>query len=163
MFPAPARTMPMSIFPRRRLPPPVVLADYYNLTLAEGDTISVGLKLTAVGMVHVGLWDSRFEQLDFGHAGRNGRNWDETIRDYVAPVAGQYVLKIAGLTSADYSLVVTRNAELDVEPNNAASPENIAATMTVLGAVPDDDYFSFSVGAGERVVISTRTPADGPG
>ena len=143
--------------------PPVLLADYYNLTLAAGDAVSVGLKLTAVGMVHVGLWDPASSNWIAGTPGATDANWDETIRDYVAPVAGQYVLKIDGLMSANYSLVVARNAELDVEPNDAAVPEDVGTTRTVLGAVPGDDCFSFSVAAGERLLISTRTPADGPG
>ena len=82
--------------PRARLMP----ADYYNVTLAAGDAISVGLKLLAVGTVHVGLWDPASSNWISGTPGTTGANWDETIRDYVAPAAGQYVLKIAGVTSS---------------------------------------------------------------
>ena len=70
-------------------PAPVIIPDYYNLTLAKGDAVSVGLKLATAGMVHVGLWDPASSNWISGTPSATGGNWDETIRDYVAPAAGQ--------------------------------------------------------------------------
>ena len=141
------------------IPPQSNEADYYNVTLAAGDTVNVGLKLFAMGSVHVALQDPATGNWISGTAGSS--NWNEAIRDYVAPSDGAYILKITGETITNYSLVVTQNAALDLEPNTLALPQDISATRTILGAVPDDDYYSFSVDAGERLVISTATPSGG--
>src|SRR6516164_550727 len=70
----------------------------------------------------------------------------------------------------EYSLVVTRNANFELESNDtAATAQPLGGTGVVLGAIgngvaaSDGDWYSFSVNAGDNLVLDTTTPSDGPG
>ena len=70
----------------------------------------------------------------------------------------------------EYSLIVTRNANFELESNDtAANPQPLGGSGVVLGAIgngvaaSDADWYSFSVNAGDNLVLDTTTPSDGPG
>jgi Bacterial pre-peptidase C-terminal domain len=70
----------------------------------------------------------------------------------------------------EYSLIVTRNANFELESNDtAAIPQPLGGSGVVLGAIgngvagSDADWYSFSVNAGDNLVLDTTTPSDGPG
>ena len=70
----------------------------------------------------------------------------------------------------EYSLIVTRNANFELESNDtAAIPQPLGGSGVVLGAIgngvagSDVDWYSFSVNAGDNLVLDTTTPSDGPG
>ena len=70
----------------------------------------------------------------------------------------------------EYSLIVTRNANFELESNDTADiPQPLGGSGVVLGAIgngvagSDADWYSFSVNAGDNLVLDTTTPSDGPG
>ena len=70
----------------------------------------------------------------------------------------------------EYSMIVTRNANFELESNDtAAIPQPLGGSGVVLGAIgngvagSDVDWYSFSVNAGDNLVLDTTTPSDGPG
>ena len=72
--------------------------------------------------------------------------------------------------SNEYSLIVTRNANFELESNDtAATAQTLGGSGVVLGAIgngvagSDVDWYSFSVNAGDNLVLDTTTPSDGPG
>ena len=69
----------------------------------------------------------------------------------------------------EYSLIVTRNANFELESNDtAAISQPLGGSGVVLGAIgngvagSDADWYSFSVNAGDNLVLDTTTPSDGP-
>src|SRR6476620_9383068 len=72
--------------------------------------------------------------------------------------------------SNEYSLIVTRNANFELESNDtAATAQTLGGSGVVLGAIgngvagSDVDWYSFPVNAGDNLVLDTTTPSDGPG
>lgn len=70
----------------------------------------------------------------------------------------------------EYSLIVTRNANFELESNDtAAISQPLGGSGVVLGAIgngvagSDADWYSFSVNVGDNLVLDTTTPSDGPG
>jgi len=72
--------------------------------------------------------------------------------------------------SNEYSLVVTRNANFDLESNDTiATAQPLGGGGIVLGAIrngvagSDADWSSFVATAGDNLTLGTTTPSDGPG
>ena len=87
--------------------------DFYTFTLAAGDTATIAAALT-FGTLTLTLYDSAGAMISIPVAG--------LFRDIVIPSAGLYSVRISGsAANIDYSLVITRNAELDVESNDQIS------------------------------------------
>src|SRR5215831_7416389 len=70
----------------------------------------------------------------------------------------------------EYSLIVTRNANFELESNDtAATAQPLGGGGVVLGAIgngvagSDADWYTFSANAGDNLVLDTTTPTDGPG
>src|SRR6516164_1140321 len=85
------------------------------------------------------------------------------------PVADRMAV-LGEVDSNEYSLVVTRNANFELESNDtAATAQPLGGSGVVLGAIgngvaaSDADWYSFSVNAGDNLVLDTTTPSDGPG
>ena len=85
------------------------------------------------------------------------------------PVADRIAV-LGEVDSNEYSLVVTRNANFELESNDtAATAQPLGGSGVVLGAIgngvagSDADWYSFSVNAGDNLVLDTTTPSDGPG
>ena len=63
-------------------------------------------------------------------------NTDVAIRGFVAPAAATYYARVTGEAGRPYSLVITRGAEFDREPNDTPSEaQDISIAGQVLGAV----------------------------
>jgi len=84
--------------------------------------------------------------------------------------AAERMAVLGEVDSNEYSLVVTRNANFDLESNDTlATAQSLGGTGTVLGAIgngvasSDADWYSFVAIAGDNIVLGTSTPADGPG
>ncbi len=83
----------------------------------------------------------------------------------------RYLVRVRGI-DGDYSLMVTRGADFDTEPNDGPSPssQSISGTGGVLGYVDhdglapadSDDYFSLALNLGESLAIHASLPGDGP-
>jgi hypothetical protein len=67
---------------------------------------------------------------------QDGTNVDRAIRNFVAPAAGTYFIRISAGTSKPYSLVVTRQAEFEREPDGVnTTAQNVSVTGQVLGSI----------------------------
>jgi autotransporter-associated beta strand protein len=134
-------------------PPPVPAAggDYYSFTLSAGDRLTLGLMGLAAESIHLSLEDGAGTTLAAGVAG--AANLTETISDFTVGSAGVYYACVTSSQALPYSLVITRNADFDTEPNDslaAAQPISTAPTGhgMVLGSmdpavatgVEPDDY-----------------------
>ena len=113
--------------------------DYYSFSLGAGDSISVGVAGLTAGALHVSLTDASGTVLAVGAAGAT--NLAETISDFAVAAGGTYEVLIYGDAGVNYSLVVTRNASFDTEPNDLlTTPQPVQAArvsgqQTVLGCV----------------------------
>jgi hypothetical protein len=152
------------------LPPGPTTADFYSFHLNAGQTATAALKVLTTANVTLELEDADGTSLAIGRTGAT--NLDRVLNNFVAPADGVYYLRVIGATGADghkdYSLVVTRNADFDTEPNNTlATAQDISGTAGALGHVGGagnaDDYYGVNAVARETLSFQTRTPGDGPG
>ena len=128
--------------------PAVDLVDYYSLELKAGQTATVAVDRLAGLPITVELQNAAGTTLATGVA---AGSIDQVIDDFVVTTSGSYYLKVSG-NGSDYSLVVTRNATLEIEPNSdlASAQEVISpeagGSRTVLG------YLSQGGAAGSTTV-----------
>jgi hypothetical protein len=153
--------------------PSVAAGDMYEVDLAAGQSISV-LLTTPYDPADNGdpppapptveLLDAAGDVLMTGY--HVGGTLDAAIIGYVARTTGPHYLRVVGETEVDYSLVVTRDAVFDVEPNNdLASAVDLnfgTSPATALGAIEsgdaDGDYYRFTMLAGGQLDLKTATP-----
>ena len=111
--------------------------DFYSFTLEAGQSATIALTSLVGGNVDVTLLAGDGTPLALGVPGAT--NVDKVIGDFIATISGTYFVKVTGDSGAQYSLVVTRNADFDTEPNHSfdtaqpilATP--VEGTQTVLG------------------------------
>ncbi len=132
--------------------------DYFSFSATAGDSLDLALPDSAtLGMT---VMTAGGDILVNSARGR--------IAGLEAPETGNYLVRVTGAATQDYSLVVTRNASFDSGlNNNLAEPQEITPTGVVLGSTVGTgagaDHYGVAVSAGDTVVVSTSTPADGPG
>jgi hypothetical protein len=109
-------------------PPPVPSAnlDYYSVTLAAGDVVSLALAALGSGTIHLGLENSGGTTVASGTTGPT--NLTEAISSFTVSAAGIYYARVSGSQAVPYSLVLTRNVALDTEPNDTSGT---AQTITI--------------------------------
>src|SRR6516164_4612283 len=89
----------------------------------------------------------------------------------IAPRPGSDRMAVLGdFDGNEYSLIVTRNANFELESNDtAATAQPLGGSGVILGAIgngvagSDADWYTFSANAGDNLVLGTTTPSDGPG
>ena len=90
-------------------------SDYYKFSLAANHTATIGLRSLAAGAsATLDLYDSAGHHLS---SGVSSTNLDSVINNFVAPAADTYYVCITG-SGSPYSLVVTKDADFDKEPND---------------------------------------------
>ena len=99
----------------------------------------------------------------------------QAIQHFTVPQAGTYYARVTSQAAGPYQLVVTRNATLDIEPNDTlATAQPLHRALQALGHVgraadpsaigpTDTDFFSFQATAGDSLQLSIELPAAGPG
>ena len=109
--------------------------DYYSFSLAAGQSASLALSGGSVGGGSLELLDSTGTLLTTGAA---GASVDQVITNFVSATGGTYYANvIAG--NANYSLIVTKDADFDTEANGSlATAMDISTNGTVLGSVGTD-------------------------
>ncbi|TVS19950.1 MAG: hypothetical protein EA424_06450, partial [Planctomycetaceae bacterium] len=109
--------------------------DYYAWQLTEGQYATVVVHGQKDAPVEVELYDSDGALLAIGSTGAT--NVDQHIRLFRAPVTGTYHARITGAAGTSYALVVTRDADFEIEPNGDAESalSSLAYVDTVLGHV----------------------------
>ena len=146
--------------------------DVYAFTLASGHSTTIALLRPLSAAVTLDLRDGSDNVLATGVAGPS--NVTLAIRNFVAPVTSTYFVRVAALGGGgagkvdDYSLIVLRDADFDIEGNDTFAGAQDLRPHVVLGAIgnggcPDSDFYAFGVNSGDTIQIRTATPADGPG
>jgi hypothetical protein len=90
-----------------------------------------------------------------------------SIPGLVAPSTGTYFVHVSSTQLFPYSVVVTRDSALNLEPNDDLSTaQELSSTGGAFGEVgvndPLGDFYAFVVQEDDALVITTLTPADGP-
>ncbi len=153
-----------------------VSEDWYGFTLQDGESTTLALKTLSAADVTLELYDSSQNLLSTGVASDNA---NQVINNFVDTTSDgspdSYLARITGTSTTDYSLVVTRNADFDTEPNQgSALPQDFAPAQTVLGhalsrqqkLTADDaassDYFGYSVSIdGDTAIVGAYFDDDG--
>ncbi|HND54248.1 MAG TPA: hypothetical protein PLV92_17680, partial [Pirellulaceae bacterium] len=117
-------------------------ADWYRLTLNDGQTASVALTQFAGVPTRLELYDSAGRLLAVGNSAANVDQRIDGYRDStVDGGATDYFVRVETLD--DYSLVVTRGVEFEVEPNDASGVGGVGdlhqSGAAILGAIDDRD------------------------
>ncbi len=138
---------------------------YYSFSVQAGQVSSLALQLASGASVRLQLEDGNGNVLAVGVGG--AQNVSLIIQDFVAAATGTYYARLTGSGRSDYSLVVTRGTDFELEPNDQSHPQSVDLTHTVLAyignsgvAVPDNDWYTFNVNAGDNLVLITATPSD---
>ena len=106
--------------------------DNYHFDLAAGQSVAVALTSLATDTAALELYDSGYHLVA---RGAPATNVGQGIDHFVSSGGGTYYLRITG-NGAPYSLVVTKDASFDLEPNNSlTAAQDITGQTTVLGYV----------------------------
>ena len=110
------------------------LQDYYSINLNAGDAASLALKAQSAGVDDFKVLDSGGNVIASSTTGAT--NVDRSIANFVATTSGKYYILVSSASGGSpYSLVVTRNAAFDLEPNGAGNPQSLNGLTTALGSV----------------------------
>jgi len=116
--------------------------DHYSFTVPSGDLATVAL--TALddrgvagpedGALELALFDASGTLVALGASGPE--NVTRIIEDFIAAAGGRYSARVSGDAGVRYSVVVTRGATLEREPNNELDEaQDLGPTAQVLGEV----------------------------
>ncbi len=134
--------------------------DVYSFDLAAGQSASLVLA-TSGGSAGLELVDGAGVALAQGAAGYS--NVTRAISGFVAAVQGRYYAVVTGQTT-DYSLVITRDAAFDLEPNSSpADAQPLGPSASALGYLGDADEYLLSVQANDALSLNVSIPAAGAG
>lgn len=138
------------------------IADAYSFDLTAGRNASLVVTTLNSASTHVQLLDASGTVLTSGVVG--SENASESITQFVAPADGTYYAKVTADAPTDYSLVITRDATFDLEPNDEATvAQALPVARHVLGFLGDADEYLVAVSAGDVLAMSTTIPGDGDG
>jgi hypothetical protein len=111
---------------------PATTVDYYAFTLAAGQTASLALAGQTAGNLAFDLRDS--VETVLATAQSDATNLTLRIASFTAPEAGTYYVRVEGDLKTAYSLLVTRDAAIDAEPNDScATAQDITGLQAVVG------------------------------
>lgn len=91
--------------------------DMFAFDLSEGERASLTVWSHTGETLNLELWDASGRRLTLGKA-VSSLGCDNSIPRFIAPANGRYYVRVTGPTGARYSLVVVRNAELDIADND---------------------------------------------
>ena len=107
--------------------------DFYAIDLTAGQAIGIAVNGVAGGRLALELQDAAGVPLAIGAA---GVNVSSSIQPFVPATSGRYYAYVTGDADQSYSLIVTRDAEFDIEPNDSpASAMEIGQSHRVLGSL----------------------------
>jgi len=133
------------------------LDDFYSLSLTLGDRVSVvtsGAGINTDGQVEI--QDSA--GLVLASSLDTGANVGQSIADFTAAATGTFFVHVARGSALPYTLVVTKGAAFDLEPNNAIA-QGLTGRKAVLGfADSSGDRYSFNLAAGAKFSWGTSNP-----
>ncbi|MDH5639842.1 MAG: pre-peptidase C-terminal domain-containing protein, partial [Nitrospira sp.] len=144
-------------------------SDYYRFDLDAGQAATVVLGVVeAQADLVVELYDGDEVLLATG-SNEIANSQHQDIRNFVAPIAGPYYIRISGEADQTYTLVVIKAAEFDRESNSTtAAAQDISVTGQVLGSLgyateaagagDGQDHYLIRANAGDVLTITTSTP-----
>jgi subtilase family serine protease/methionine-rich copper-binding protein CopC/type 1 glutamine amidotransferase len=116
------------------LPAGISDVDWHSFTLALNQRVTLAVTGQAEGRFTLDLYDPAGEQLARAIPGGTNGNVDQLIRGYQATAAGTYYAVVSG--DGEYSLVVTRSMELDIEPNTRTNDAQwLTPAQAVVGSL----------------------------
>jgi subtilisin family serine protease len=137
---------------------PADASDYYSVTLAPGELVSVAVADQADTHVAVELYDPAGVLVARGTDG--GALFDQAIGHYLVQEPGRYSVRITGDRLSQYQLLLTRGAGHELGNNN--SPETAQDLGDVHAIVGDlagaNDHYRFDANAGATIDVRTFTP-----
>jgi len=93
---------------------PAAAGDFFAFDLTAGQSATLALTTAGDAIAVLELYDPGGTSLALGIV---AGNLDQVISDFLAPVTGTYVARVAA-ADLDYGLVITRQADFDTEPND---------------------------------------------
>ena len=143
----------------------VATSDNYSFAVTTAETDTLAVTNLSAGNVTVDLLNSSGTVLASGISGPT--NLTKVINNFNIASAGTYYVRVSGDTYVTYSLVVTRGAAFDTEPNDSfAAAQSMDGTAGVLGYLTssNNDWYSLMVNTtGLRVQLATSIPGGGSG
>ena len=147
----------------------------YAVTLAAGDTLSLGLRSTgtfATSGLDLTLLDGNGAAITAATAATAG--FDRAVADYVAPAAGTYYARVTGAIGSGYGLTAAVDASL---AGTGPAAAGVAAALPLRGrtlngsqqvvgrlaSAAQRDYHRVYVSAGQSLTVTTATPFDAAG
>ena len=149
-------------------PAPPATSDYYSFTASAGETDTLVVAAQFTANLNLDLLNASGTVLASGTAGST--NLTAAISQFAFAAAGTYYLRVSGDANVPYSVVVTRNAAFDTEPNDTfATAQGLdpassgALGYIVGGSTPNEDWYSINVTGEQTLSLTTFTPGDGTG
>lgn len=145
---------------------PAPSEDWYSFTLADGESAAVAAtRLGTNGSTSIELYNSAGTLLRTGASTGNLSSYISRYLDTTSNgTRDSYFVRVLG-NVADYTLVVTRQAEIDAEPNDIANStaQDIHGLFGALGfATTTPDFYRFTASVGEQMEFKSYLPGSGP-
>jgi hypothetical protein len=130
------------------LTPQPPTTDYYRFTLNTGETASLAATGLGAGGLSLELRDGSDALLAKGVGAGNGAR---VISNFLTATTATYYVRVGGDANVPYSLVVTRNAAFDTEPNDtAATAQALGGNQGALGFVRGGNSVAFDFESGQQ-------------
>jgi hypothetical protein len=105
---------------------------FYSVFLNQGETITAVIKGLTNNSASIEIDDGSGNTLAIGIAG--GTGVDQSIENFVARSTGTYYIKVTASKTVNYDLVVTRDADFDMQSGNSSNAppssfQDITATV----------------------------------
>ena len=137
----------------------LVNPNVYSFGLAAGQSATLAFKTLGLGTLHVDLIDDGGNVLTSGTAGNT--NVSEAIQIPAVLADTTCYARISGSMASEYSLVVTRGADFDLEPNSGPAPWNGSGLAQTIGA--NSTVLGHAVSSGETFEEGNLNDFTGPG
>ena len=145
---------------------PSTAPDWYSFTLNDGDVATIAAtRYAGTGSLQLDLYNNSGGLLQSGVAGTNLTRYISRFADTTSNGnPDTYFVRVSGI-DANYSLLVTRGADFDTEPNNAVSNlQAVTGLNGVLGYVSpsNNDVYGINATAGQMLTFHGILPGAGP-
>ncbi|HEY6564090.1 MAG TPA: hypothetical protein VIY86_06310, partial [Pirellulaceae bacterium] len=139
--------------------------DWYDFTLDDGETATAAVTRTGSTGGQVDLYAADGTTLlASGSPATNVTDIFHNFQDTTSNgIPDTYYLRVTSVS--DYTLVVTRNADFDAEPNGSGTPQALPGNTGVLGHLAgggDQDHYALAVTAGATIEVDASFPGNGP-
>jgi extracellular elastinolytic metalloproteinase len=129
--------------------------DYYSFSLAANETATIAATGLSTGTLNMDLRDAADAVLAAGVTGST--NVTSVISNFTVASSATYYVRVSGNANVNFSLVITKNAAFDTEPNDSTStPQNVGSLQTILGSVSSNVLYGMNK-VGQLFTVNTTT------